>query len=188
MGDDTADDLDDDEDDDDDAGPDEAEVRAALRALRAGDDATLGDVLTLAVAAADYETPLVPAEVVAAVAAKYMMDADLANGGMDQVAWNHGADAARSYASALRAVGALENADLLDRLAAAVDEHQAATDERDLVTRFQRYRAAVGGPFFPIPDPGDELAEPLLEFVLARASSLPDPDGVLARKPDPARQ
>jgi Domain of unknown function (DUF4375) len=171
----------------DDDGPSEEDVRAALRALRAGDEASLGDVLTLVVASPDYAIPLVPQEALDAVYAKYAMDRDVANGGMDQVAWNHGHELARTYAKAFRAVGAIENADLLDRLAAALEsyyaEHGSDAIGADPVKHFHAYRRSVDGPSFRIPEPSDELAEPLLEFVLERASALPDSDGELPRKP-----
>jgi hypothetical protein len=174
-------------DDDTDDGPSEDDVRAALRALRAGDEASLGDVLTLVMASPDYASPLVPQETIDAVYAKYEMDRDVANGGMDQVAWNHGHELARVYAKSFRAVGAIENADLLDRLATALEsyyaEHGLDAIVADPVKHFHAYRRSVGGPAFRIPEPGDELAEPLLEFVLERASALPDPDGELPRKP-----
>lgn len=191
--DDDADEAGDDDDDGDgddaggdDSGPSDDEVRAALRSLRAGTDASLGDVLTLVVASPAYAVPLVPPEAIDAVAAKYEMDRDLANGGMDQVAWNHGAERARAYASSFRAVGAIENADLLDRLAADLEAHHATHGAEAIaaapVKHFLAYRKRVGGPSFSIPEPGDELAEPLVEFVLERAAQLPDPDGALPRK------
>ena len=189
-GDDDGDDDDDDEDDDDDGVPSDEDVRAALRSLRDGAEASLGDVLTLVVASPAYAVPLVPQEAIDAVAAKYAMDRDVANGGMDQVAWNHGHERARAYARSFRAVGAIENADLLDRLAAALEAYRAAHGDdaiaADPVTHFLAYRRSVGGPSFQIPEPGDELAEPLLEHVLERASAgaLPDPDGELPRKPE----
>lgn len=178
------DELDEDADDSDETDP--QEVIAALRRLRDGDeDASLGDVLTLCFANDEYVVQLVPQDAIDAVMAKYAMDRDVANGGMDQVAWNHGAANARAYAKAFRAVGAIENADLLDRLATSVEDYFAVHGEAaitaDLVHHFIAWRKTMGGPFFPIPEPGDELAEPLLEFVLAHASALPDPDGPLPR-------
>ena len=166
----------------------DAEVRAALRSLRSdSEDASLGDVLALCFANHLYDVQLVPEEAIDAIMVKYRMDRDVANGGMDQVAWNHGAEATRFYAKAFRAVGAVENADLLDRLATSLEayfaQHGEAAITADLVHHFVTWRRSVGGPAFGIPEPGDELAEPLLEFVLERASSLPDPDGPLPRKP-----
>jgi hypothetical protein len=184
-----ADDDDDiDEDDDESDETDPQEVIDALRRLRdASEDASLGDVLTLCFANDEYDVQLVPQEAIDAVMAKYAMDRDVANGGMDQVAWNHGAENARRYAKAFRTVGAIENADLLDRLAKSVEDyfatHGEATITGDLVHHFIAWRKSQGGPFFGIPEPGDELAEPLIEWVLEHASSLPDPDGPLPRKP-----
>lgn len=182
-------------DDDDDGGDDgddhdPEEVRDALRVLRAGgEDASLGHVLTLVVAAHHYAVPIVPAEAIAAVDAKYTMDRDINNGGMDQVVWNHGNELARTYASALRAVGAIENADLLDRLAGELERYRAqVTDDAisaDPVKHFIAYRRAVGGPAFGIPEPGEELAEALVEFVVERADALPDPDGPLPAALEP---
>lgn len=181
------DDLDETEDEDSDE-TDPQEVIDALRRLRdADEDASLSDVLTLCFANDDYEAQLVPQEAIDAVMAKYAMDRDLANGGLDQVAWNHGVVATRGYAKAFRAVGAIENGTLLDRLATSVEEYFATHGEdvitADLVHHFIAWRKSQGGPSFGIPEPGDELAEPLIEFVLEHASSLPDPDGPLPRTP-----
>jgi hypothetical protein len=177
--------MSDDEGEDDDFDPEE--VREALRVLRAGgEDASLGHVLTLVIAADRYAVPIVPPEAIAAVDAKYSMDRDVANGGMDQVVWNHGEELARAYASAFRAVGAIENADLLDRLAGELERYRGevtdAAISSDPVKHFLAYRAAVGGPFFGIPEPGDELAEAVLEFVIERGTTLPDPDQPLPAK------
>jgi hypothetical protein len=160
------------------------EVRDALRSLRDGSEPSLSDVLTLLSASPNYAIALLPRAAIEAVDAKFAMDGDVANGGMDQVAWNHGHELARSYAAAFRTVGAIENADLLDRLATAVEDYRrqnADTIADDPVRHFLAYRKLVGGPFFQIPDPGDELAEPLVEYVLEHASELPDPDGDLPR-------
>jgi hypothetical protein len=177
-----------DDDDDEHEEHDPEEVRDALRVLRAGgEDASLGHVLTLVVAADHYAVPIVPPEAIAAVGAKYAMDRDVANGGMDQVVWNHGDETARGYAAALRAVGAIENADLLDRLAAELARYRAEVTDAAIsaepVKHFLAYRTAVGGPSFGIPEPGDELGEALLEYVLERADHLPDPDGPLPPAP-----
>jgi hypothetical protein len=170
---------------DDEQPVDDQQVRDALRSLRDGSEASLDDVLTLLAASPEYAITLVPRAAVDAVDAKFEMDRDVANGGMDQVAWNHGPQRARSYAAAFRTVGAIENADLLDRLAAAVEHYrQLHADDvaEDPVRHFLAYRKLVGGPVFQIPDPGDELAEPLVEYVIEHASELPDPDGDLPRR------
>lgn len=164
----------------DDDGPSEQDVRASLRGLRDDDEPALDDVVTLAVASPLHEEPLVPAEVVDAIAAQWAIEDDLANGGMDQVVWNLGHERARQVAKAFRAVGALENADLVDRLATVLAEQP--TSDGDAVTRFMAFRRAVGGPFFGIPDLEAEVGEVVLEFVLERVDSLPDPDGPLARR------
>jgi hypothetical protein len=176
-------------DDDDDGGDetDPQEVIDALRRLRDGsEDASLGDVLTLCFANDEYDVQLVPQEAIDAIMSKYAMDRDVANGGMDQVAWNHGVENTRLYAKSFRAVGAIENADLLDRLATSIEAYFATHGNDaitgDLVHHFIAWRKSMGGPSFGIPEPGDELAEPLIEFVLEHASSLPDPDGPLPRK------
>lgn len=180
--------VDDDRDDTDDTS--DQEVRDALRSLRIGAEPSLRDVLTLISASPAYAVSLVPRAAIDAVAAKFEMDGDIANGGMDQVAWNHGPERTRSYAAAFRCVGAIENADLLDRLAATLEHyHQTHADAiaEAPVRHFLAYRNLVGGPFFQIPEPGDELAEPLVEYVLEHASELPDPDGELPRRPSSAQ-
>jgi len=149
----------------------EDEIRDAIAAVKAG-EATLSHVLCLANAS------LLPEEVDDAIEAKFAMDGDVANGGLDQVAWNQGVDAARAYAKAFRAVGAIENADVLDRLAGALEEYETKHSKEDIakdaVKHFLAYRRSVSGPEFGIPEPGDELAEVLVEYVIARASTLPD--------------
>jgi Domain of unknown function (DUF4375) len=176
------DEVDDDEVDDDEV--DDDDIRKALRALRSGTDVELGDVLTLAGAADAYTIELVPAGVTEALDARFALARDVANGGLDQFAWNHGADTTRAVANALRTVGAIENADVLDRLAAEVAAYLAAhTDvSDDPVRHFLAYRRAVSGPEFGIPEPDAELAEVLVEYVLERAEQLPDPDGPLPRR------
>jgi hypothetical protein len=164
--------------------PSDDDVRNALRSLRSGTEPSLDDVLTLLHASPSYAVPLLPQPAIDAVGAKFDMDRDVANGGMDQVAWNHGSALARAYAVAFRTVGAIENADLLDRLATALEQYRAAHGDaiaEEPVRHFLAYRKSVGGPFFQVPDPGDELAEPLLEYVIEHASELPDPDGELPR-------
>ena len=185
----------DEDDDSDDEASDETDpqkVIDALRRLRDGsEDASLGDVLALCFANTEYAVQLVPEAAIDAVMAKYAMDRDIANGGIDQVAWNHGVAATRGYAKAFRTVGAVENADLLDRLATSLEAYYATHGEdaitNDVVHHFIAWRKSEGGPEFGIPEPGYELAEPLLEYVLERANELPDPDGPLPRKtPEPS--
>jgi hypothetical protein len=185
-------DDDDDLEDEDEEEDDPQKVVDALRRLRDGsEDISLSDVLTLVFANDDYDVQLVPQEAIDAVMSKYAMDRDIANGGLDQVAWNHGVENTRLYARSFRAFGTVENADLLDRLATSVEEyfatHGDAAITADLVHHFISWRKSMGGPYFGIPEPGHELAEPLIEFVLERASSLPDPDGPLPLKPRPEK-
>jgi hypothetical protein len=75
-------------------------------------------------------------------------------------------DATRAIAAAFRKVGAIENADLLDRLARELEAYQAEVKDLadDPVRRFLDYRKRVGGPYFGLPEPGDELAEALVEY------------------------
>jgi hypothetical protein len=170
---------------DDDSEVSDDDVRAALRAIKTG-DATLAHVLCLAAESDAFEPPLVSAEVIDAIAAKFEMDADVANGGLDQLVWNGGEAFARALAKSLRAIGAIENADVLDRLAAALVDYKAKNTSdaiaSDPVRHFLAYRRAVGGPEFGIPDHGDELAEALVEYVLERKDASRDPDAPLVRK------
>ncbi|MEZ4363357.1 MAG: hypothetical protein R3B48_24500 [Kofleriaceae bacterium] len=163
----------------------EVELRAALYSLRDPYEASLDDVLRLAAAAPTFAVPLLPQGAIDAVHAKRAIDRDLANGGLDQVAWNHGAEATRRYAAAFDAIGAIENAEVLARLADAVERYRAEHGdaiEQDPVHHFLAFRAAQGGPYFAIPSPAEELAEPLVEYVLARVEALPDPEGELPRR------
>jgi hypothetical protein len=160
------------------------EVREALRAIASG-HATLGHVLCLAGASDDYTTPLVAEIVLDAIGAKLEMDADVANGGLDQLVWNGGAEYARAISSCLAAVGAVENAEVLGRLATALDDYIGKNGDaiaKDPVKHFLAYRRAVGGPEFGIPEHGDELAEALVEYVLEHKDAFPSPDAPLARK------
>jgi hypothetical protein len=165
---------------DDDQPVSEEDVRAALRAVRSDDGPSLSDVLVLVGASLELEVPLVPQPVTDAVCAKWATDRDFANGGADQFAWNHGAEVTRRVAADFRAVGALENGDLLARLADELEAYQKEVgEEGDVVRRFLGYRKRVGGPFFRIPEPDEELAEALLEYVVEHAAELPDADGEL---------
>ncbi len=160
-------------------GDDNDEVRAAIVALRAG-TGDLSDVITLA--NSEREPPLLPQAVTDAIQAKFELDPDVANGGLDQFAWNHGEEITRLVAKILREVGAIENADVLDRLATGVAKTRAELGDdaiaSDPVKHFLAYRHAVGGPEFGIPDHSEEIAEALVEYVIARASSLPDPESI----------
>lgn len=115
-------------------------------------------------------------EVSAAVQALHELSADFVNGGYDLVAWNHDADAVRRYAQAFRAVGAIENGELLDALAAALERHQLTHGElaiaADPVTHFHAFRRAVRGIGAGVPHPDDELAEVLVEYVITRSDAL----------------
>jgi hypothetical protein len=179
----------DDQDDEDEGGEDdspatEEQIREALRAVRSQDGPSLSDVLLLVNASLERKTPslCLPA-LVDAVMAKWTCDRDFANGGADQFAWNNGSELTRKVAADFRAVGALENADLLDRLAAELDAYRAQAaelgEDGDAVRLFLGYRKRVGGPFFRIPEPGEELGEVLVEHAIAHAKELPDPDGPL---------
>ncbi|MGE3762041.1 MAG: hypothetical protein AB7L94_07310, partial [Kofleriaceae bacterium] len=55
--------------------------------------------------------------------------------------------------------------------------------EKDVVHHFLAWRKSVGGPAFGIPDPQEEMSEPLVEYVVAHASEIPAPDAELPRKP-----
>src|SRR5262250_2773844 len=141
-------------------------IREAHSASKSGQEITLRHVLTLAAASFERERPFAPVAVTDAVSAKWECDADFANGGADQFAWNHGVDPTRAIAAAFRKVGAIENADLLDRLARELETYQSEVKDLadDPVRRFLEYRKRVGGPFFGLPEPGDELAEALVEY------------------------
>jgi hypothetical protein len=153
-------------DDEDDEKVSDESIREAFAAIKGGQEIALRDVLTLAAASFERERPYAPAAVTDAVAAKWECDADFANGGADQFAWNHGVAATRAIAAAFRKVGAIENADLLDRLARELEAYGSEVKDLadDPVRRFLEYRKRVGGPFFGLPEPGDELAEALVEY------------------------
>ena len=162
-----------DDNDPDDSGPSDDDVREALHRLKTDDEEVgIGDVLTL------YSRKLLPAIASDAIDAVYATRRDVNNGGMDQVAWNHGVEQTRAYATAWNAIGAIENARLCERLASALEAYHSAHDEAaiaaDPVTHFIAFRKSVGGPAFSIPEPIGEVSEALLEYVLERASTLPD--------------
>ena len=170
--------------DDDEAGPSEAEVRAALAAVRTP-EVEISHVLTLASASEDYAVPLLPAAALDAVIAVWITLRDVGNGGMDQVVWNHGAESSKQYAAAWRTVGATENADLVDKLVAVLEDQLAtSTDaqrEADPIEHFLAFRRAVNGPSFGTPVPSEELGDPLLAYVLAHLDEVPLPDAPLPR-------
>jgi hypothetical protein len=169
-----------DEDEERAAPVEDAAVRAALRELRVAEDVTVRNILLLVAASLERKATFVPQAVIDAALAKWETDADFDNGGADQFAWNHGADGTRAVAAAFRGVGAIENADLLDRLASELDAHRAGIGDAppapDTVRDFLAYRRRVGGPYFQVPEPADELSEVLIEYVIEHAAELADPD------------
>lgn len=172
--------MDDEPEGDEDASVSEDEVREALLILKTEDEPDVRNVVVLATAAPGYAIELVPPAVVEALAAVFELDGDVANGGLDQFVWNHGVEISRQVAAALRAVGALENADVIDRLAGELAAR--ADEDGDPVARFLAFRRAVKGPEFGIPGHQEEAAEAILEYVLERAESLPDADAELPRR------
>lgn len=116
------------------------------------------------------DPPQMPAVVCEAVAGLFACRADLANGGMDQFVWNQGAEIARAIGAAWRTVGAIENGDLLLRLADTLPAESA--EDADAVLAFLSYRAEVRGFNFDVPDVEDELAEALLEWAAEHPEAL----------------
>ncbi|PRQ09810.1 hypothetical protein ENSA7_05650 [Enhygromyxa salina] len=106
--------------------------------------------------------------VVAAIAGLFESERDFFNGGADQFVWNHGPGAARSIGSAWRAVGAVENGELLIELANALERLEAARgwDDDKPIRAFIEYRRLVAGPDFGRPEPAEELAEALVEWAI----------------------
>jgi len=157
------------------------DVRAALRALRENDEPGLAHVLQLVCASLERDVALVPRALIAAVEAKWETDGDYANGGADQFVWNRGAPAARAIARAFHEVGAIENAELIDRLAGELDGYRDGLGDgadaavtAEPVKHFLAYRRRVGGPFFGIPEPDDELADALVEYAIEHLAELRD--------------
>jgi hypothetical protein len=126
---------------------------------------------------------LAPQSVLDAVFCVYLTDRDVANGGLDQFVWNHGVERARWVAASFRAVGALENADVLDMLAGELDSYQREVGEEaigaDPVDQFLAFRRRGGGPYFAIPEIREEVGESLIEHAIAHADEFADPDGPL---------
>lgn len=154
----------------------DAEINEAIANIRAGEGASLSDVLCLVSASFERDEPVAPQPLIDAVVAKYETDRDYANGGADQFVWNRGAELARRFGDAWRAVGAVENGDLLVRLAWELDNYRTEVGDEaiadDPVRRFLEYRKRVSGPFFGIPEPDEELAEALVEWAIEHASEL----------------
>jgi len=161
-----------------------AEIKSALSAIRSEEEPNLSDVLLLVNAGYEYETLYVPEAVRDAAVGKWETDRDFANGGMDQFVWNNGIENARWVANAFRAIGAIENADLVDRLANELEDyfkkHPPGKVSEDSVQHFMAYRRNVDGPYFDCPDPGEEIAEALLEFVVAHRQDFADPASLKA--------
>ena len=116
------------------------------------------------------DPPRMPEVICRAVAGLYTCRADLANGGLDQFVWNHGAEVARSIGMVWRAVGAISNGELLCELADALPADPQP--QADTVAAFMAFRAAVGGPDFDVPEVADELAEALLEWAAEHPEAL----------------
>lgn len=146
---------------------DESELRSSLEAIRS-QTAVFEDVETLAFASMSVEEVVVPKQIVDALLALFAIWDDDQNGGMDQVVWNHGIEGARFYAAAFDAVGAVENAELLARLADAVEPHLAEKSDEP-VQAFQRFRKEVDGPFFGLPELHREAPEAVLEWSFEHA-------------------
>jgi len=155
----------------------DSEIKEAADKIRAGAEVELSDVLCLVSASFERDDPVAPAPLIEAVIAKYETDRDYANGGADQFVWNNGSELARRFGEAWRAIGALENGDLLVRLADELDAYRSEIGDDKLaddpVQRFLGYRKRVSGPFFGIPEPGEELAEALVEWAIEHAGELP---------------
>ena len=155
------------------------EIREAVDTIRSGAGVELSHVLCLVNASFERDEPVAPQVLVDAVAAKLTTDRDYANGGADQFVWNNGAELARRCGEAWRAVGAIENGDLLLRLAGELEAYRAEVGDaaiaEDPVRRFIEYRKRVAGPFFGIPEPGSELAEALVEWAIEHAGELARP-------------
>lgn len=151
---------------------DDTEIAEALSYVCDG-DADLDDVLLLVNASFERERDIAPGPLQLAVIAKFETDRDFANGGADQFVWNNGPAQARAFGDAWRAVGAIENGDLLHRLADAHDamhaEHADEDFSDDPLKWFMAYRKRVGGPYFGLPEPGEELAEALVEWAIEHA-------------------
>lgn len=110
---------------------------------------------------ATAEPPQAPEVVCLSVEGVFRLERDIENGGLDQAAWNQGADVARAIGQAWRRIGAIENGEVLCMLADAVE---AAERTDDAVKDFMRYRRAVGGPFYAIPEVMEEVGEALVEW------------------------
>lgn len=148
------------------------QLRDAIASLHDG-TAEFEDVMCAINATFERETQIAPEILVDAIVGKYESDRDFANGGADQFVWNKGSELARRFGGAWRGVGAVENGELLVRLA---DELEAYRDEvgeealgQDSVHHFLSYRKRVKGPEFGIPEPGVELYEAVVEWALEHA-------------------
>jgi hypothetical protein len=157
------------------------DIRDALRAVRSGEGPELGDVLHLVTASMQRSRPVAPQSVIDAVHGVYLTDRDVANGGLDQFVWNHGVERARWVAASFRAVGALENADVLDQLAGELDSYQLEVGvepvRADPVEHFLAFRRRGGGPYFAIPEIREEVGESLIEHAIAHSDEFADPEG-----------
>lgn len=148
---------------------DDDEILEAIECIQLG-TADFSDVMLLINASSERDEDIVPKVVMAAVFAKFSTDADFANGGADQFVWNHGFDTAREFGTAWRNIGACENGDLLIRLADTYKTYRESIGEETTTQHFLEYRKLVKGPYFGIPEPGEEIAEALVEWCIEHAA------------------
>ncbi len=150
------------------------EVQEAIGKLLLG-SAEFDTIMCLAQASCEREQDIAPEVLVNAINAKYETDEEYANGGADQFVWNQGPEMARSVGNCWREIGAIENGDLLLFLANTYDifceELGVQVNEEGLtIKHFLAYRKRVKGPYFDVPQVGEELAECLVEWAIEHAS------------------
>ena len=161
------------------------EIRDALRAIHAG-DATLAQVLGLAVASDEFDPPLVPRAVIDAVGANTRWMATSPTAGSIS---SHGikvrrrrARMARPFARSVPSRTRTSSTGSRRRSTHNESKHTREEIRKEAVKHFLAYRRSVGGPEFGIPEHGEELAEVLVEYVIAHASAIPAADAKLVRK------
>ncbi len=150
-------------------------IEECVQAIHAGEP-ELSHLVRLASAVLNKEGDVAPEFFAVAIEARMEFERDIYNGGLDQAVWNHGPELSEHFGEALDKVGAIENGQLILKLAKESQPFLDAVESPDdVVEQFSQFRIKVGGPNFPIPDLDEELFEAVMEFALENPEAFSKP-------------